>query len=818
VPDLWNRRDILGAGIITGAAIALRPIAISGEVPSTLRLEDRMTPYPATRYRPYVSNRAAGPSASAWVQIDLGSAASIDALRFYPNFDDARKSIGFPVRMRVEGADSPTFDSASLLFDSGVADLPEPGDRISYLSVSSARPVRYIRVTGTSLRPIKKAEGGAAASYGISFAKVEVIAGGRDVAEGRPVSADPATANPMDLAQLTRKPRPVGEGILTDNPQNVIDPRTWRRVSNRAEVPRSGVELGDGVLREAMQNNIDYLLSSFSVDEMLRPFRERAGKPVLSGLRPPIQFWDTDLPGSSAGRFLMGAANTLRWQQHEELRRRMNAIVDGIADCRQSDGYIMAYPEDTILHSERAGYTRAWVTHGLLEAGYTGHPKAFELLRGYYDWFDRCQYLRKLLRGTAQGVQGMVASTRIYLSPVGRPEDIEIVQRFFQENYWIDGLARLDETMIWQYPYDRPHNYLLTDIEAYFDLYRATGALRYKDAVEGAWQLYRDNWEHIGGSIAITEFGEFPPKSYRLKAQVEFCETGELCGSSFWAFLNQRFHLLDPDNEAYANEIEKSIYNVGIANQFDGKGYFYHARLVGKKGDRFVGYCTNSCCEGQGTRLVGSIPEHLYSVVSAGSDPGLYINMFAPSTIRWSQRDDRPDEELKLTMKTTFPYDPSVELGIELSSSRRSVIRLRTPSWAIAEMPVRVNGKVAAMGKPGSYVSLDRIWKSGDTVSFTLPVGFHLTRYTGRDQIEGHERYALEYGPILLAIVGTDQARLQTSGTTAESFTSQLKAVAGRPLNFTIDGNPDHRYVPYYAIKEETFTCFPVIEKVRAIG
>jgi DUF1680 family protein len=109
-----------------------------------------------------------------------------------------------------------------------------------------------------------------------------------------------------------------------------------------------------------MQNNIEYLLTSFSVDEMLRPFRECAGKPVSPGLRPPIPFWDTDLPGSSAGRFLMGAANTLRWQQHDELRRRMNAIVDGIADCRQANGYIMAYPEDSILHSERAGYTRAW--------------------------------------------------------------------------------------------------------------------------------------------------------------------------------------------------------------------------------------------------------------------------------------------------------------------------------------------------------------------------------------------------------------------------------------------------------------------------
>ena len=491
------------------------------------------------------------------------------------------------------------------------------------------------------------------------------------------------------------------------------------------------MELGDGLLREAVQNNIDYLLTSFSVDEMLRPFRERAGKPVSPGLRPPIPFWDTDLPGSSAGRFLMGAANTLRWQEHDELHRRMNAIVDGIAECRQSDGYIMAYPEDSIMHSERAGYTRAWVTHGLLEAGYTGHPKAFELLRGYYDWFDRCQYLPKLLRGTAQGVQGMVANTRMYFSPVGRPEDIQVVQRFFQENYWLDGLARRDPTMVWQYPYDRPHNYLLTDIEAYFDLYRATGSPGYRDAVQGAWQLYRDNWEHIGGSIAITEFGEFPPESYRLKAQFEFCETGELCGSSFWAFLNQRFHLLDPDEETYVTEIEKSIYNVGVANQFDGKGLFYHARLVGKKGDRFVGYCTNSCCEGQGTRLIGSIPEHLYSVVPTGSHPGLYVNMFAPSTIRWKQHDDRPDQELKLAMKTTFPYDSSVELSFELSSPRRSVIHLRTPSWATAEMPIYINRKLAATGKPGSYVALDRTWKSGDTVSFALPAGFRLTRYTG---------------------------------------------------------------------------------------
>jgi DUF1680 family protein len=395
----------------------------------------------------------------------------------------------------------------------------------------------------------------------------------------------------------------MGEGIVTDNPANATPAGRWKPVPYRARAPLAGVTLTGETFRRAMEHNAGYLLASFSVEEMLRPFRERAGKPVRADLRPPIAFWDTELPGSSAGRFLMGAANTLRWMDHAELRRWMNEIVDGIEECRAPNGYIMAYPEDTIFESERGAYTRAWLTHGLIEAGYAGNSKAFGLLRGYYDWFDNCPYLPKLLRGAAQGVQGMIANTRMYFTPVGKPADIQVVQRYFQENYWLTGLAQRDTEVVWQYPYDRPHNYLITDFEAYLDVYRATGDPRYLQAMQGAWDLYRDNWEHAGGSIAITEFGEFPPKSYRLAAQQPFCETGETCGSVFWIRFNQRFHLLDPEREEYVSEIEKSIYNVGLANQIDSYGIIYHTRLVGQKGDLSVPLCTNSCCEGQGTRL-----------------------------------------------------------------------------------------------------------------------------------------------------------------------------------------------------------------------
>jgi DUF1680 family protein len=810
---IWNRREFLGATALTGAALAVGPFAqadtATASRSSSVRLEDRMTLYPATKYRPYVSKTARAAKTQTWVQFDLGTAVAVEALRLYPNFDLSLRSFGFPARVLVEGSNTPGFETRELLFDNPAEAIPDPGDRIVFLGLrgASSNGYRYLRLTATELRPLA-GEAGHEAEYALSLAKVDVLADGRNLAEGRPATADAQLGNSRDLPQLTRKARPVGEGIVTDNPQNVTLPSQWKPVLYRAQTPLKGVELAPGLFRQTMDNNIGYLLGSFSVDEMLRPFRERAGKPVGPLLRHPHPFWDVDLAGSTAGRFLMGVGNTLRWQEHAELRIWLNQIVDGIAECRQPNGYIMAYPEDSIFHSERAGYTRAWVTHGLIEAGYAGNPKAFDLLRGYYDWFDHCPYLPKLLRGTAQGVQGMVANTRLYFTPAGKPEDLQVIQRYYQENYWLDGLAHRDEEMVWQYPYDRPHNYLITDFEAYLDLYRATGDRRYLDAVLGAWQLYHDSWEHVGGSIAITEFGDFPPKSYRLKEQAEFCETGELCGSSFWTFLNQRLHLLDPDQEKYVTEIEKSIYNIGIANQIDTRGLIYHARLVGRKGDLAANLCDNSCCEGQGTRLLGSLPEHLYSVVPDGPEAGLYVDLFAPSKICWTQG----GHELQITAKTNFPYTPEVELAFESAQPLRSVLRVRTPSWAAQEMPVYFNGTLAATGKPGSYVVLDRTWRTGDLVTFRLPMALRLTRYTGTDKIEGHERYALEYGPILLAIEGSEDARLLAKGATPEAFLKQLTPRYGRPLHFDIEANPQHHYAPYFAIKGEIFTCYPVID------
>jgi DUF1680 family protein len=722
-----------------------------------------------------------------WIQIDLGESKKITGIRLLPRVMPWGyvQSQGFPSRFKIEVSDDPEFKSSLMYENYTREEFKDPGDEVCEFSGKEVYG-RYVRLTALRLRQQR-----------LALTKFMVMSDGRDVAENCRAS-DSESGNP-GLSLLTRPPRPQGEGVVTDNPGNIIPPESWHPVPYKAQAPKSGVEIGDGLFRKVMENNISYLMNSFTFDELVRNFRVKAGKPVKPLEERLNNFWFVDLPGQESGRFLMGAGNTLRWIENAGLRDRMNRIIDVIDECKEPDGYIMAYPKKKIFAGEYGAYTRSWVTHGLIEAGYAGNEKAFSLLRGFYDWFNSSCYLPEMLRRAGQGTQGIIPSTRTYFSPVGKPQDILTVQRYFQENYWMEQMAARDLGAIWLYPYDRPHNYLITGIEPYLDLYRATGAKKYLDAVSGAWDLYHDNWEHVGGSIAICEGTDlYPPKSYYLHRS-----TGELCGSVFWSFLNQRFHLLEPENEKYVAEIEKSIYNNLIANQVGDKGIRYHAVLADHKDmNSRQPFSMSTCCEGQGTRMMGALPEFIYSV----ADDGVFVDLYEPSVINFSV----PAGKITLRMDTKFPYDPKVRLKVEAEKPVRAGIRIRVPSWAQARMPVILNGKRITTGIPGTYVTIDRQWNNGDVISFTLPMSFRMTRYAGEEKEYLDGRYALEYGPILMAYVSMNGEKKDIRLPVApEKLVKSLRPVAGKPLHFTVAGVRDFEYMPYMEVQDESFTCYP---------
>jgi hypothetical protein len=587
------------------------------------------------------------------------------------------------------------------------------------------------------------------------------------------------------------------------------------------QTPTSGVRLTGGVLKQAFDNNIKFLLDNFSEDDLLYVFRERAGKPNPPG--KPFS-WDKGGPrvtGSVAGLFLMGSGNALRWEENSPLRQRMNGVVAGISACKQPNGFIMGYPENETGLRENANYVRSWITHGLIDAGAVGNSQALPLIRGHLDWFNHCEYLSKVAdkdRGYIPEhwipYQGMISSTRMYLSPLGQPDDLNLILQHYQEDWWLEQLLANDDRAI----YDRPesHCYEITAFEAYLDLYRITGNMKYLQAVLNAWEMLRDKWQMPGGSWALCERRRYPPKSYQFGVQ---SRSGELCCAVFWVKLNQRLHLLFPENEAYVSEIEKSIYSAGIGNQIGSSAISYHTILDGKK-EEPVSPPEGTCCEGQGVRLYGSIPEYLYSL----SPHGIFVDLYAPSEISWKQG----TAELKLITSTAFPDAEDMLLKVEPRQPTVFRLSLRIPSWAVRAVEIRLNGKPLGAGIPGTYCHLEREWKSGDQISFSLPMGFRMRLYEGYDQIAGYSRYSLEYGPLLLGLAGkfNFQRTIRILNDPAQP-SSWLMTVPGRPLHYQISiekgywalredeawSSQAFEYMPYYEIPPgQEFTAFPVIQ------
>ena len=223
------------------------------------------------------------------------------------------------------------------------------------------------------------------------------------------------------------------------------------------------------------------------------------------------------------------------------------------------------------------------------------------------------------------------------------------------------------------------------------------------------------------------------------------------------------------------------------------------------KGDLPVPLCTNSCCEGQGTRLLGSLPEYIYSV----APDGLYVNLFEPSSIAGSN----PAHKLKAEMTGNFPMHPDVALMITLEThaGQDPDPRARMGLRPHADCNQRENGRhrqSRQLRHSRPHLAI------GDTISFTLPIALKLTRYTGLDKIEGHERFALEYGPMLLALSRFQQRRAEATRrqvATKISCSTSSRIRTAR-LHFNIEGNPQFTFIPYWQVITEPFTCFPVID------
>jgi DUF1680 family protein len=571
-----------------------------------------------------------------------------------------------------------------------------------------------------------------------------------------------------------------------------LKPDQWKPVPFKAQAPLGGVTLDGGPLRRCFDLNTNYLGRCFAATKQYK------------GPNPGMG-WDGHLPGSGDGKMLGGAAHTLRWGENADMRAIVDAVVAVVKKRQREDGYCMSFPEENMKptrnawHDERRNYARVHLTRGMVAAAQVGNPDALPIMREFYDWLYASPYCATLLSGPFNGSahncnNGHEGSLLMYFSPAGKPEDLVAVERYFVQDFFIEESRKQDPLSLCYYPYHVPHSYVLLAYKAWLEHYRATGAEKYLDAAKGAWQMLNDNYIHIGGSLAICEAGpgSYPPGSYLLEKRNH---TGETCGSVFWMDINHRLLQFFPDEAKYADAMEATMINVMQAVQDETGNIRYHTALVDQKHDATF---QNTCCEVFGSPFFGRIPEFLYSV----APDGLYVNLYAPSTIKWKQG----SVDAALATVTEYPFNGKVEMKVSASAPVAMSLRVRVPGWVGGEVAIAVNGKTETNGRPRSFVTLNRTWKDGDRVSFELPMTLRTEVYTGVQQDPEHDRYALLYGPVLLALMGAKDLDIP-----AAELPARLQPEEGKPLNFTVRGLEGVRYQPYWPIQKEPFTCFPTM-------
>jgi hypothetical protein len=178
-------------------------------------------------------------------------------------------------------------------------------------------------------------------------------------------------------------------------------------------------------------------------------------------------------------------------------------------------------------------------------------------------------------------------------------------------------------------------------------------------------------------------------------------------------------------------------------------------------------------------------------------DSALYVNLYSDSTLRW------PEKGFALTQTTKYPAAGESRITVDGSGSLD--IKLRVPAWSGKDYTVRINGNVQDIAvSPGSYVTLSRLWRPGDTIDVSMRFRFRVERALDNPAIQ-----SLFHGPILMAVQGGAVGNSLESGLMDFSFYRHLKldgdlapamTPTDTPLHYTTNGQT---LAPFYIADPE---------------
>ena len=486
-------------------------------------------------------------------------------------------------------------------------------------------------------------------------------------------------------------------------------------------------------------------------------------------------------------KWVEAAAWELGRQPSEELRRQVDDVIRLIATAQQPDGYLNSWFQvvepDRIFTDLTRGCEMYCAGHliqaGIAMARATGSQELLDVGRRFADYlYDRFQ------PGARPGVDGHeeieVALVELYRH-TGDGRYLTLACHFLdQRGHGLVGTGVFgaeyyqDHLPVREAPTVTGHAvramYLACGAT---DAFLETGDATLLEAMERQWKSMVISKTYLTGGLGSRERDEAFGEPYELPPDRPYCETCAAVGGVMW---NWRMLLATGDG-AYADLMERMLYNaVAPGVSLDGEQYFYanslhirssHIHFGGEwHWDGSFPWYTSpppehacnqrkpwypcACCPPNVMRLLSSLGHYAATCTA----DGVQLHLYAGGTMQAQLAGGR---SVTLQMATNYPWSGAIEVTVAESDDAPWALSVRIPGWcgraSLSCNGVPVQGKAA-----GGYVTVSRVWSSGDRLTLDLAMPPRVTTPDPRiDAVRGCA--ALERGPLVYCFEHVDQPR-----------------------------------------------------------
>lgn len=452
--------------------------------------------------------------------------------------------------------------------------------------------------------------------------------------------------------------------------------------------------------------------------------------------------------GEFAGKYLTGAVEVLRLTHDPQLKAYLTQYVAKLIALQAEDGYLGPFPADNRLEG-KGGTWDVWghyhVMLGLLlwyeetgdkaslqAAERIGNLMCHKFLHTGKRVVDTGSVEMNLSAIHSLGLLYQITHTHAYLDLAK-----QILTEFQDPNAGDYLRVALAGKEYYQGP--KPRWESLHAIQGMAELYLLTGDEDCRKAYEQIWWSIVKLDRHNNGGFSSGEQAQGDP--YHPGAI-------ETCCTVAWIALSVDMLRLT-GSSLVADELELSTLNqvLGYTHR-SGATCTYNTPMDGvrRNSTEEIGFQIRpgseqvNCCSANSPRGLGMISDWALMTDNSNS---LTLNWYGPSTLTTQLHDNT----ITLRQQTDYPRQGGIMLHVSPAHAGQFALNLRIPHWS-AHTTVRVNGKAVPNVQAGTYCTLDRTWKAGDTVQIDLDMSPHF--WVGERDCAG--KTSIYRGPLLLVL------------------------------------------------------------------